>query len=110
MITKIVLSSEFMTSPIFKYEKEDQVLKRLGFAERKASGPVDITSLPISDALKESISRWDQQFQDTFDNNYPPDSGFVSPNLRAAHINQGVQLAQWLQQELGKDYHVAFKA
>ncbi|WP_273795281.1 hypothetical protein [Brucella intermedia] len=69
----------------------------------------DVNSLPISDDLKEAIEAWDDEYQSTFDSGYPPDSGFISPDLEAAHKRQGAKLAERLQEELGDYYSVEYK-
>lgn len=69
----------------------------------------EVNSLPISDDLKEAIQAWDDEYQSTFDSGYPPDSGFISSDLEAAHKRQGAKLAERLQEELGDYYSVEYK-
>ncbi|WP_417820594.1 hypothetical protein [Terasakiella sp.] len=109
MVNKIVLACEYMTSPIFLYEDEDQTLVKLGFYSEQKFGPVDISSLNISNSLRENITMWDQAYQRTFNHDYPPDSGFVSPNEKEKHIKLGKKLAECLTTELGRGYDVEYK-
>ena len=69
----------------------------------------DVQSLPISDNLKNAIQAWDREYQATFDRDYPPDSGFASPDLEAAHSIKGAELAERLQTELGERYFVEYE-
>ena len=109
MTTKVVLSNQFGTSPVFIYENNDPMLEKLGFSVRKISGPVGISELPISSVLKEDITSWDRQYQDTFDTAYPPDSSFPSLESNALHRSQGAKLARQLQKELGEEYFVEYR-
>lgn len=69
----------------------------------------EVKSLPISTALQEDLLAWDEQYQNTFDSEYPPDSDFESSDLRDAHNKQGIELSARLQDELGTEYEVEFK-
>ncbi|MCO6181126.1 hypothetical protein [Ciceribacter sp. RN22] len=109
MVKKVILSCQFLTPPVFLYGDEDEMLKSLGYVPQKVSGPVDISNLPISASLREAIAGWDQQYQNTFNRPYPPDSGFSSPDLKVAHVKQGTELARRLQEELGEGYSVEYK-
>ena len=71
-------------------------------------GHVDIDELPISQALKAKVLAWDSEYQATFNDDYPPDSGFSSPEAERMHIAEGSQLAKSLQQELGGAYMVEY--
>ena len=69
---------------------------------------VDIDELPISQKLKVKISAWDDEYQATFDSEYPPDSGFGSPEEKRRHVAEGQKLASELQQELGGNYIIEY--
>ncbi len=89
------LGNEFFAPPIF-CSNLDQM------------GHIEVNSLPISNELKDLISKWDQRFQKTFNADYPPDSHFLSPELRDNHIEKGFNLAERLQIELGEGYSVEY--
>ncbi|MGR2741122.1 hypothetical protein ACUY1T_21980 [Billgrantia sp. Q4P2] len=94
MIT-LRLVKEYMAGPIFCPDPERM-------------GHVEVDELPISQALKAQILAWDSEYQATFNDDYPPDSGFGSPEAESMHIAEGSRLAKSLQQELGGDYMVEY--
>lgn len=95
MIT-LRLTNEYLAGPIFCPDPEGM-------------GHIDVEDLPISMELKRAISDWDNEYQETFDDDYPPDSGFTSPDLEAAHKKQGVDLAKRLKKELGENYSIEYR-
>ncbi|WP_200627102.1 hypothetical protein [Pseudomonas sp. LAM2023] len=92
---KLRLANEYLTGPIFCPEPD-------------AMGHIDVDDVPISQELRAEISAWDSEYQATFNSDYPPDSGFSSPEAELRHIAEGKQLAQKLQQELGGGYTVEY--
>lgn len=72
-------------------------------------GHIDVEVLPISEELKCAIRLWDEEYQATFNTDYPPDSGFSSTASEQAHQIRGKELARRLQNELGDKYFVDFK-
>lgn len=68
----------------------------------------DLSELNISDELKEAMQAWDDEYQATFDGDYPPNSGFASSDLEATHFAKGEELAKRLQAELGEGYSVKY--
>ena len=113
MSQKLVLACEYMTSPLFLYEeendKEDAVFANLGLGKRRNSGPVQIKELPLSDLLKHDLDLWDNEFQKTFDSEYPPDSGFKTAEQKKSHTERGHELANRLRLELGESFLVEYK-
>ncbi|MES9962699.1 MAG: hypothetical protein ABW116_04115 [Candidatus Sedimenticola sp. 20ELBAFRAG] len=91
------LAKEYMAGPIFCFDPESM-------------GHVDLVDLPISDELRLAISTWDDEYQGTFNDEYPPDSGFDSPEVDQDHIERGAILAERLQSELGSEYKVEYQA
>lgn len=92
---KLRLASEYLAGPIFCPELDKM-------------GHIDVDDLPLSQELKAEIIAWDREYQATFNSDYPPDSGFSSPEVRLRHIAEGQQLAEKLQQELGGDYTIEY--
>ncbi|MBH3414532.1 hypothetical protein [Pseudomonas putida] len=92
---KLRLANEYLTGPIFCPEPD-------------AMGHIDIDDVPISQELRAEISAWDSEYQATFNSDYPPGSGFSSPEAELRHIAEGKQLAQKLQQELGGGHTVEY--
>lgn len=64
---RLRLTSEYLAGPIFCPDPDRM-------------GHVDIEDLPLSQELKAQISEWDSRYQSTFNSDYPPDSGFASPD------------------------------
>lgn len=61
---------------------------------------IPISELPVSDELRESLEKWDEEFQSTFNVDYPPDSGFADPKDREAYLSRGEALLEQLRKEL----------
>ena len=65
--------------------------------------PYDVEDIvevvPLSAELLDAIAAWDQRFQATLNEEYPPDSGFPTPEEDLAFINQGRELARRLKAE-----------
>jgi hypothetical protein len=92
---KLRLAREYMAWPIFCPEQDKM-------------GHVDVDELPLPQKLKAEITAWDGVYQATFNGDYPPDSGFGSPEAERQHIAEGKLLAKKMQEELGKGYVVEY--
>jgi hypothetical protein len=66
----------------------------LFFPDLEKMGHIDIDDLPISRGLKDELFLWDKEYQATFNDDYPPDSGFSSIEDEIRHKNVGVMLAK----------------
>ncbi|WP_407543682.1 hypothetical protein Q0M94_28125 (plasmid) [Deinococcus radiomollis] len=64
--------------------------------------------LPISAALRESLWTWANTFDATLDRDDPAASGFNSREEEGRFIEEGQQLAERLQTELGMDYQIEY--
>jgi len=71
-------------------------------------GYVEPDCLLLTPPLVADLKAWNQDFQATFCEDYPPDSGFQSEDERLEHNKRGVQLWLELQQELGANMFVEF--
>ena len=71
-------------------------------------GHIDIGDLPISRTLSDKVKLWDDEYQSTFNDEYPRDSGFCFPQEKVRHVNDGRGLAQEMQAELGSSYNVEY--
>ncbi|WP_416050109.1 hypothetical protein [Cupriavidus basilensis] len=91
----IRLGAVYGASPIFCAD-----IDKMGYVEPR--------SLPIAPSLVAAIKDWDQEFQQTFCEDYPPDSRFESEEARVQHNVRGVQLWKRLQKELGAGTSVEF--
>ncbi len=71
-------------------------------------GYIDPSELNLPDSLCKAINTWTQEFQETFCEDYPPESGFDSLEKRTLHNSRGRELALLLQKTLGDDTLVRF--
>lgn len=92
---RLRLTSEYLAGPIFCPDPDRM-------------GHVDIEDLPLSQELIAKISKWDGEYQATFNSDYPPDSGFTTPEAELRHKAEGMQLARLIQQELKSSYMVEY--
>jgi len=72
-------------------------------------GDVDPNTLPISAELKQQFADWARAFDETLDLEDPANSGFKTAEAKAAFKEQGIQLAERLQRELGPGSIVSVK-
>ncbi|MDQ3405653.1 MAG: hypothetical protein M3548_20050 [Actinomycetota bacterium] len=89
---RITLQPEWGTGPIWITRGDD------------ISEPYDADEvthvLDLSDELCEAIAAWDDRFQATFNDEYPPDSAFPTPDEEASWLTEGKQLAVRLRREI----------
>jgi hypothetical protein len=71
-------------------------------------GHVELSDLHISSNLLSQINDWNVEFQKTFYDDYPPDSGFKYDEDRNRHNERGAELAFLVQQELGAEVRISF--
>ena len=91
----IRFSATYTASPIFNASPEDM-------------GYVDLSDMGLPQSLEERIDKWDQEFQDTYCAEYPPDSKFSSMEQLNNHNMVGLELSALLQDFLGSNYFVEF--
>lgn len=85
---KIRLTREYLAGPLFCPDIE-------------LMSHIDICDLNISMRLKDKINSWDIEYQSTYNDEYPPDSGFRSIEDKRRHEREGKEIARLLQEELG---------
>ena len=69
---------------------------------------VNPEDLPLSDELKSAIHRWAASYDQTLNDDSPPDSGFSSSHDEEAFEVEGIRICQELQRELGGLYEVVY--
>lgn len=89
------LSAVYGAPPIFNLDVDE-----MGYME-----PSD---LHLSSHLLARLEEWNKEFQQTFSDDYPPDSGFTSEDDRNRHNTCGAEIATLLQQELGTSVRIEF--
>jgi hypothetical protein len=72
-------------------------------------GYTEPSELHLSPHLLARLDEWNDEFQQTFSDDYPPDSGFISEDDRTRHNARGSELATLLQQELGESVRIEFR-
>lgn len=92
---KLTLSVEYFNLPLF-----DHSLERMG--------GVELSELPLSIEMRKKIEEWDQIFQMTFNDEYPPNSGFKNISEMIDFNNRGLELVQKLKLELGPDFKIIY--
>jgi hypothetical protein len=71
-------------------------------------GNVDPDDLPLTNDLKAALRAWANAYDNTLNQEYPPDSGFASPAEEEAFEVEGRRLWNVLQAQLGPEYKVAY--
>jgi hypothetical protein len=71
-------------------------------------GYVDLDDLHLPSKLLARIKKWNDEFQLTFFDDYPPDSGFKTTSDLEQHNSVGAELAELIQKELGSDVLIEF--
>jgi len=71
-------------------------------------GYMEPSGLHMSPHLLAQLEEWNFKFQQTFFEDYPPNSGFKSDDDRNRHNARGAELATLLQQELGAGVRIEF--
>ncbi|CAA6806180.1 MAG: Unknown protein [uncultured Campylobacterales bacterium] len=87
MIKKIEFGVEFMAPPFFNPSSEEV-------------GHLDFDEIPITEKLKQEIKEWDEVYQNTYNDEYPPDSCFKSKKQKQWFYKRGRELFEKLKQEL----------
>ena len=95
-MTSIRLAAEYGASPIFCTDSDQ--MRHL-----------ELDELPISEQLRRLLKDWDEAFQVTFNDEYPPDSRFPSEQEEIYHLKMGQELSIKLREELGEGYTVTFQ-
>jgi hypothetical protein len=71
-------------------------------------GYMEPSCLHLSSHLLARLEEWNREFQQTFSDDYPPDSGFTSDADRNRHNTRGAEIAMLLQQEIGTRVRIDF--
>lgn len=69
---------------------------------------VDPKGLPITEDLKLALHNWMLCYDQTLNEDYPPDSGFASPAEEAEFGAEGKRLWKELKEQLGPEYRVTY--
>ena len=73
------------------------------------SGDIESSELPISKELQQRLLKWVAIYNETLDQDYPPNSGFKTQELERKFKLDGESLAECLKAELGSGFSVAFE-
>ena len=69
---------------------------------------VDPDHLPVGSELKVSLRNWAATYDRTLNQDYPPDSGFATPEEEETFEIEGRRLWKELTDNLGPEYKVAY--
>ncbi len=69
---------------------------------------IDPSSLPIASTTIEKLQQWANAYDQTLNQDYPPDSKFKSEDERIRFNLLGRELLQALRNELGRDYEIVY--
>lgn len=69
---------------------------------------VDPTQLSISELASRQLTSFKEQYDQTLNHEYPPDSGFASLNEALEFECQGLDIWQQLLNELGATYEIVY--
>ena len=72
------------------------------------SGSIEPNQLPISQKLKRNLITWANRYDNTLNDEDPSNSGFESKEDEQKFKEDGMQLYQRLQKELGEEFKVTF--
>jgi hypothetical protein len=86
---------EYLCPPIFNPDPDQM-------------GHEELDDLQLPEPLKVQIQRWDARFQETFHDDYPPDSGFETSEDVISHNSEGLMLCEALQNHFGPEYLIEF--
>lgn len=95
-MTKILkFGVEYLAPPLF-----NTCLEEMGHEE--------LDELGLPESLLNQIKGWDRIFQETFCDEYPPDSGFKTIDEIRIHNEEGLRLCAALQEFFTSRYTVEF--
>lgn len=72
-------------------------------------GNINPNDLPLSPELKDLLMDWAKVFDQTLNEDYPPDSGFESQADELEFKQRAAQLAWKLREELGPEFEVLIR-
>jgi hypothetical protein len=71
-------------------------------------GNMPPSSFPISDELATLLWDWSSEYDQTLNQEYPPESGFKTKEIEQAFVEKGKELALKLKAQLGNEYNVVY--
>ncbi len=92
----IKLMPDYGVSPVWEFAGGDLI------------DNADPEYLPLTADLRAALRRWASAYDATLNQEYPPDSGFLSPADEDAFEAEGLRLWKELQAQLGAEYTVAY--
>lgn len=102
-IVRIALAAEYGTYAVWITESGNSLPETV--TARQARDRYD---LPLSDVLCDSIHEWDEEFQETYCDEYPPWGGFPDQETANRWLALGRKLAERLRQEIGPEISVEY--
>lgn len=72
-------------------------------------GNIDPNDLPLSQELRQRLADWARAFDQTLNQDYPPDSGFKNEADAVEFKQQAIRLTGQLREELGSEFEVTVR-
>lgn len=69
---------------------------------------INIDELNLSVSLAEKLKEWDAMFQNTFNQEYPPNSGFITNVVESIFEEKGISIWQEMLSELSENYEILY--
>lgn len=111
---RYVLSAAYKTPPLFVYEdlpkQESDLLSALQVSFKPYSGPLDIDTMGFPKDLSTAIKNWDANYQRTFCDSDPKQSGFETPELASKHREEGQKLCELIHNFFGDEISVEYRS
>ncbi|ASO19542.1 hypothetical protein FHR81_000780 [Actinoalloteichus hoggarensis] len=102
MTVAVILLAGFNEPPFYYYVEEG---RRLNWSTEEAA-----EYLGLSAQLVSALDAWDDEYQDTLDREYPPDSAFPTPEAYRHWIESGKALAARVKNESSTVSSVDYQA
>ena len=90
------LMSDYGCFPLWEYHDGELISNR---------NPYD---MPLTEDVQLALCNWAAAYNQTLNQEYPPDSGFSSPNKESAFEHEGRRLWRELQTQLAPEYQVVY--
>ena len=96
MVRILRLMSDYHCFPLWEYTDDGDLYDN-----------VNPDDLPLTNELKSALHAWADAYDRTLNQEYPPESGFASPEEEAFEA-EGRRLWRELQAQLGPEYKVVY--
>lgn len=71
--------------------------------------PILPHEIHLSQSLSDRIIEWDDKYQATFNDTYPPESGFKNADDEAAYRQEGMDIRKEITGQLSEEWMIEYK-